>query len=445
MDESPLNRKNRLPKTAALILFFSILFLFRLLYGLSSEFWFEDELQIYLLGLKFFTTGEWPFFGPDVVYTQSQIPGALQALLVGIPFHILPIPEAPAIFLNILSFFSLLFFGKYLLRLFPSVPRWFIWLWLFTAPWTLNMTTHVLNPSYILPASVFFFVSILELTPRFRTGFIGTRTAVFITGASLLWIFQLHMSWVLFVPFILFVLILQIREHKGIPASYAVLFFLGSASVGSLLLPTFIKYGFLQGMGGTSDNVVFKPDAFLNIFYIVPRFLSFGSFELTRFLGPDIPSRTLFLKEFFWAAPFAIVAAIIGGAQVLWMLYRLISKESETRWRWFKLIIWGILLIVYVLFFFSIKGPSSHTYFALFPLAMILFFYSIKEIITQRFCKIMAVVLIISGIVTHLAIGIRNFESRSLYKDRAKVVKALEERDYKILGERRQTRSGIGY
>lgn len=445
MDEPLLTQEKRLPKTASLFLLFFLLFLFRLFYGLSSEFWFEDELQIYLLGLKYFTTGHWPFFGPDVVYTQSQIPGALQALLVGFPFFILRIPEAPALFLNLLSFFSLFVFGKYLLRLFPSIPRWFVWSWIFTAPWTLNMSTHVLNPSYLLPAAIFFFVCILELMPRFRVGFIGPKTAAFLSGASLLWIFQLHMSWVLFAPFLLLVFIFQCHEQKRVPLSFILMFLLGSLTVGSLLLPTFLKYGLLQGMGGTGENVVFKPDSFLNIFYILPRFLSFGSFELTRFLGPDIPSRNLFLKEFFWAAPFAIVAAIIGGAQVLWMLYKLMTKDSELRWRWFKLIVWGIILIVYLMFFFSIKGPSSHTYFALFPLAMILFFYSIKEIITQRFWKIMAVVLILSGIVTHLAIGIRNFDSRSLYKDRAKVVKALEKRDYKILGERRQTRSGIGY
>ena len=54
------------------------LFLFRLAFGLASEFWFPDEMQIYLIGLKSFCLRAWPFFGPDVVYTHTQIPGALQ-------------------------------------------------------------------------------------------------------------------------------------------------------------------------------------------------------------------------------------------------------------------------------------------------------------------------------------------------------------------------------
>ena len=50
------------------------LFFFRLLFGLSSEFYFEDETQIFLLGLRHYTTGHWPYFGPDVVWTKSEIP-----------------------------------------------------------------------------------------------------------------------------------------------------------------------------------------------------------------------------------------------------------------------------------------------------------------------------------------------------------------------------------
>ena len=96
-------------------LFFIIFaFLLRLIFGLCSEFWFEDELQIYLLGLKFFTTGHWPYFGPDVVYTHSQITGALQALLVGVPFYFYKAASAPYVLLNILSVASLSYPGTVL-------------------------------------------------------------------------------------------------------------------------------------------------------------------------------------------------------------------------------------------------------------------------------------------------------------------------------------------
>jgi hypothetical protein len=80
--------------------FLVIAFLFRLWFGLCSQFQDSDAKQIYLLGLKFYTTGSWPHFGPDVVWGEVQIPGALQALLVGGPFFALSIPEAPYVLLK---------------------------------------------------------------------------------------------------------------------------------------------------------------------------------------------------------------------------------------------------------------------------------------------------------------------------------------------------------
>src|SRR2546430_2188028 len=111
-------------------------FLFRLGFGLCSEFWFEDELQVYLIGLKFFSTGAWPYFGPDVAY-QIQIPGALQGLVVGLPLYLAPFVEAPFVFLNLLSFGALALLAWYCSRRLPEVPPIIIWSWLMTAPWAL--------------------------------------------------------------------------------------------------------------------------------------------------------------------------------------------------------------------------------------------------------------------------------------------------------------------
>jgi len=107
-----------MPLTKRRLVFISLLalaFLFRFSYGLCSQFLDEDTKQIYLLGLRFYTTGAWPYFGPDVTHS-IQIPGALQALLVGLPFYLLPLPEAPYLLLNILSFSALCFFAWYCSR-----------------------------------------------------------------------------------------------------------------------------------------------------------------------------------------------------------------------------------------------------------------------------------------------------------------------------------------
>jgi hypothetical protein len=65
-------------------------FAFRLAYGLTSNFWTEDERQIYLIGLRSFARGEWPYFGADVVWTGGSLPGAMQGLLICWPLSVCP-------------------------------------------------------------------------------------------------------------------------------------------------------------------------------------------------------------------------------------------------------------------------------------------------------------------------------------------------------------------
>ena len=122
------------------------LFSFRLLFGLSSEFYFEDETQIFLIGLRHYTTGQWPFFGPDVVWTKSEIPGALQGLLVGVPLGSRRSPNrrsccstccrSPRWRARVVRVPSIV----------RAAPRWLIWGWFLTVPWTLQFSDHVNQP-----------------------------------------------------------------------------------------------------------------------------------------------------------------------------------------------------------------------------------------------------------------------------------------------------------
>ena len=158
-----LDRLVARPRVAAALLL--LLFAYRLAFGLTVEFWFIDELQIYLIGLKFYTTGQWPFFGPDLVLKGiSQIPGALQGLLVGLPFYVAPVPEAPFVLLNVLSFAALAFLAWYGQRRVPSLPRWVVFGLALTLPWTLFYSTHIVNPSYVLFGAVLFWVGAVEAT-----------------------------------------------------------------------------------------------------------------------------------------------------------------------------------------------------------------------------------------------------------------------------------------
>ena len=177
-----LARRNKYTYYIILIIFLA--YFFRLFFGLNFEFWFVDNVQIYLIGLKYYTTGLWPYWGPDVVHTQSSIPGALQGLLVGLPFYIVAIPEAPTIFLNIVTLFSFSFFGWYLSRRIPSIPLHIILIWLLTIPSAMYYSTTVQNPSYVIIGAVFFFISVFEIFPFYPQKIIPPKTLFFLLSFS---------------------------------------------------------------------------------------------------------------------------------------------------------------------------------------------------------------------------------------------------------------------
>ena len=416
-------------------------FIFRLWFGLCSEFWYEDESQIYLIGLKFYATGAWPYFGPDVTY-QIQIPGALQGLLVALPLFILSIPEAPFILLNILSFASLCLLAWYVSKRLPELPEWFTWSWLMTAPWTLNYSTHIVNPSYVLPGSILFFVGALETYPLTGKNLIPPRWSNFMMGLSLFWVMQLHMSWVILLPYILVSLYFQWRTMSRNVLTSVLWFAFGAILTGSLLLPTYIKYGLVHGLGGTGETIKLNSDNLRNIFNltegILARFLSFASFELLRFLGGNTIKRVAFFQQQPWVIPFALFLGIVGILQPIAMIVLWFTKRNRQRdWKAIKYLTLLTVALLYLSFLFSLKPPSSHTFYVTFPIAMIYSFYCWSDYLKRRRWQIFAMIFIICGIIFHTSLAIYNLPRKSLYVNRSIPQTAIATKDPRILGERR--------
>jgi hypothetical protein len=60
-----------------------------------------------------------------------------------------------------------------------------------------------------------------------------------------------------------------------------------------------------------------------------------------------------------------------------------------------------------------------------------------QALFARRIIRQLAVALLISGAVTHFAIAKDRVFERSLYANRALVVQAIKENNYRLLGERR--------
>ena len=423
------------------ITFLILAFLFRLGFGLCSQFWAEDEKYTYMNGLKFYATGEWPYYGPYVT-DRIQIPGALQGLSIGLPFFLLPIPEAPFILLNILSFASLCLLAWYCAKRLPEIPAWFLWPWLMIAPWTLNFSTHVVNPSYVLPGSIVFFVAFIETYPPLSKSLIPAKQANFMMGAALFWVMQFHMSWVILVPFTLASFYFQLRR-RGVKSLHSLFFFiLGAALSGAFILPTFVKYGFTEGLGGTGGTVglnLTNLTRHLNpVEGILGRFLSFASFEMPRFIGSNTARRLAFFKAEPWLVPFGLFLLAVGLLQPLVMIVMGFSKSHpRDDWKQIKYLTLFTVLLLYIMFLFTFRTPDSHTYYITFPIIMLYSMYCWSKLLENSGWRKIAKGIIVSGIVFQAGFALHNYGRVSLYVNRSVPRSAVEMKDYRILGERR--------
>ena len=432
-------------------LILSLLFLFRLWFGLLSDTWYQ--IQIFLLGLKYYSGGGWPYFGPSVAQ-NIQLPGALQALLVAVPLRIWPAPEAPLVLLAVLSFAAICLLAWYFCRRLPRFPRWIIWGWLLTAPWTLDWSTQLDNDSYILFGSALFFVGFLESLPAFSLRLISPALAHFMIGFAFFWCAQLHMSFVLLVPFVLVSFYGQ-WKRSGPQGLLSALFFsfLGALLIGSLLIPTFLQYGLSQGLGRSDHSITLNSGNFLAFFTILFRFLSMASCEIARYAGAHTSERLAFLSAYPWAAPFTIVGFLIGIVQVLILLVGWFQKitwleplkntwlgkvHPQKDWPAIKLLTALTFILIYFSFLFSIKPPAAHTFYITLPVIMLYGFYVFVPWADNKLFQRLALTLFICSLFFHTALAFSNLHTRSIYKNRDLFMKAIVEKNYHLLGERRE-------
>jgi hypothetical protein len=426
-----------------LALLLAAAFVFRLAFGLCSEFWLEDETQIFLLGLRYHASGQWPFFGPDIGNVPAQLPGALQALLVGGPMNVVPMSEAPFIPLNVLSIAALAFFSWYVRRRLPTLPAWLVYGWLLTAPWMLQFGTHVVNVSYLLPASILFFVGALEALPPLRVGAVGVRAAHFMMGFGLLCVVQLHMSWVVLAPFLMAALVQRAREGGGSLLRALSWTAAGAALPGGLLVPTLWVHGLFAG--GTDHTVRADWVGPWQLARIATRFLSFSSFEIARFIGRSTARRVFFFSEHPWLVPFAVALTVASVAQPLAMLWLWFKKNpADPQWRAVKWTALGTVLFLYGSYFFSSnKDPQAHAYYVVAPLAMVYAFHCFRQMDSPWFRKIAAAVIAL-GIVFHAGLAAARLKERSLYKNRRLVVAAMRHKVPEMFAHRRHTARDVG-
>ena len=438
-----------------LIALLLLAFAFRLFYGPSLPFWTDDERQVYLIGLRAFARGEWPWYGADVIWTNSQIPGALLGWLIRGPFELLPVPEAPVILLNVLSFGALALLAWYLARRLPLVPPWLLWAWLLLLPWTLGYSTNVVNTSYILPGAAAFFVGFFEGSPQLSRRVVPTGLAWALMGAGLGWVSQQHMSGVLLAAYVLAAAIgvlvapaVTLGMTRGQVIRRAVIgFSIGALLSGSLLFPTWIRDGF--GAGRVGAVLAVEGQSVMGLVSLTARVLSFVSFEANRFLGESTGARVLFVLRQPWVIPFVLVVFVAGIVHPVWMAVTAVRSDrtNDPDWAWVRWLFAGTIVLTYCSRFFAIRGLMAHTTYVVLPVAA-LFAATCWQVRAaagggrMRRLEQVAAVTLLSSAVMHTGLAIDRLPRHSLYVDRDLVAAAIQDRNDRYLGERRDT--GVG-
>jgi hypothetical protein len=422
-------------------LLLGFLFFFRLGFGLCSDFWSSDEMQVYLLGLKFFSTHSWPFFGPDVypdLRPVVQIPGALQGLLVGLPFFVLPIPEAPYVLLNVLSFSALGLLAWYCTRRLPDLSPWAIWTWTLTAPWALEFSTHVLNPSYVLFGSILFFVGMMEACPPLGRNVLSAPAASFLMGFALTWIMQLHLSWVLLLPYLLAAACFQAARGARHVARFCLFSLLGASMPAILLVPTLATHGFSSGLGGTEHAFGLNPGNIRTFFTLLVRYLSFADFQLYYFFEEHGQGWLPLLRSSPWLIPVVAFPALVGLVQPVAMVMLWFARShSERDWRAIKTLALLSLLLIYAAFLFSEKRPKAHTFYVTFPVIFTYSLYCWSTFAAWRRWNAFVWAFLVCGMLAQGSYALHVAPAISLYRDREIPRVAIAARDHLLLARRR--------
>ncbi|MBI4924424.1 MAG: hypothetical protein HY843_00755 [Bdellovibrio sp.] len=220
-------------------------------------------------------------------------------------------------------------------------------------------------------------------------------------GFSIMIIVQLHLSFVLLVSILSSMLILKTIRMPNIAG-----IILGGLIGGLTLIPYFYHYFSATTTETASNasaflfkNMMFNSDALFYFPKIFFRFLSFPTGETSRFIGRDSGIQATLI--YIYDNPALWLPWLIGQIVTLYwialgtkfylqksmeVIFKILRIKKEQKHpsdsiihEKYSTLTFIVPFITYILFFFSIKEPSAHTYWILLPLA----FFPVLENLTQ--------------------------------------------------------------
>jgi hypothetical protein len=421
----------------SLFVFVFILFLliFRIILGIQINFHHEDYTQIYLIGLENATSDTWSYWGPDVVWSETRIPGAMQGILAGVPLRLSKNIYSPLILSNILTCFALVLLSFYAKRRFPELPLIFILTVFLLMPFLLFNGAVLLNTAYLILSGALLFIAVFELFIYRDDMIYKERLYYFLIGFSLLFTYQLHLTWVLFLPFILVLYILEFRHSKRKSLGTIPYFLAGMLLSGITVLPTVFKYGSVM-MSGAEGNLNFQIEKLGSFFDLFARYIGMAVADLDQKRNFN----NLYITDnqlnyiLLWAMKVFAIIQFLALCILSWFIRK--NKSFQKLLLLFTL----TLLLALFLYLFSAKHLSVRTYILLYPIPLWLSLF-----VYERFYKSKAIKIVLFSMFSLLFINvsgiiISNYNGPySFHPVEKKIKQALEKKDPTLYDSRRKS------
>ena len=138
----------------------------------------------------------------------------------------------------------------------------------------------------------------------------------------------------------------------------------------------------------------------------------------------------------FHALWIALLAAALIHLIIL-AIHALPSSDPGPRWKQLNWLMAFVFLMIYSSFWFTIKLPLSHIYFIFFPLLMTYSCYAWMKFKLIKNWRLGVRVFILLGVVFQFIYAITVEPRDSIYPNRNVICQAIQEKNYKIFGERR--------
>jgi hypothetical protein len=342
--------------------------------------------------------------------------------------------------LNILLSLSLGFLAWYASKRLPDMSRIFIWVYVYLIPWSICYFTRIVNPSYVIPGAILFFIGIFEIYPSTKKNIVPEWLCFYFLGFAIFWIMQLHMSWVLLGPFTAaaFYYLLRTKNIRRI-LWRSVSFLFGCLTTAILLIPTLATYGISSGKGkSVSAMAEFHPEHILEFFKLLGMYFGYASFDQNRFRTFNAADSGRFQELYPWALPFMAIILVTGLLQAIWFLICFFRKSGSDPMRRH---VANITIAGFLIFFFSslfsLIVPPSHAAVLFFPLIVIYALYALREPMKNKWVRVWLYTAFVSAVIFDIANGLDRYQTISMYKNREAIVKALQQDDYRLVGLRR--------